>query len=247
MTDDELTASLSGCTALVTGAGGDIGRAISSALALKGVSVGLVGRRRSTLLRTLKRISGDEHQVFVTDLAVDSQLRDAVKSFLRHFRGIDVLVHSNGIYTSAPLENARVRDFDRLWASNVRSPFLLTQLLVPELRASSGQIVFVNSSVSTGTRSRPGVGQFTATQHALRSIADTFRTELNAEGIRVLNVYPGRTATERQRAIIEREGRKYVPERLLQPEDIGRMVVESLSLPRTAEVTDIHIRSAAKP
>jgi len=94
---------------------------------------------------------------------------------------------------------------------------------------------------------RPGVGQFTATQHALRSIADTFRAELNADGIRVLSVYPGRTATERQRVIFEREGREYVPEQLLQPEDIGQIVVDSLSLPRTAEVTDIQIRSAVKP
>ena len=53
---------------------------------------------------------------------------------------------------------------------------------------------------------RGGVGQFTATQHALRSFADTFRAEL-AEGIRVLNVYLGRTATERQRAIFERTRR----------------------------------------
>jgi NADP-dependent 3-hydroxy acid dehydrogenase YdfG len=81
----------------------------------------------------------------------------------------------------------------------------------------------------------------------LRSLAETFRAELNSDGVRVLNVYPGRTATERQRRIYAEEGRPYRPERLLQPRDIAEIVVEALALPRTAEVTDIQIRSAKKP
>jgi NADP-dependent 3-hydroxy acid dehydrogenase YdfG len=138
-----------------------------------------------------------------------------------------------------------VADFDRLWAANVRGPFLLTQLLLPALRASSGQIAFVNSSVVLATRA--GVGQFTATQQALRAVADTLRIELNPEGIRVLSVYPGRTATSRSEKLSAKEGRTYHPDRLLQPEEIATVVVESLALPRTAEVTDISIRPMRKP
>ena len=207
--------------------------------------MGLVGRKRARLERVLRDLSGGAHHVMVADLTVDSHVRSAVRSFLRRFGRLDILVHSNGSHASGSLEQAHVRDFDRMWASNVRSPFLLTQLLVPALRESSGQIVFVNSSAGLGER--PGVGQFTATQHALRSLADTFRAELNSEGVRVLNVYPGRTATERQRKILVDEGRPYRPERLLQPRDIAQIVVEALALPRTAEVTDIQIRSAKKP
>src|SRR5207244_3912334 len=165
--------------------------------------------------------------------------------FVRAFGRTDILVHSNGTHISGLLDRARLRDFDRMWATNVRGPFLLTQLLTPSLRSYSGQIVFVNSSV--GLDARAGVGQFSATQHALRALAETLRIELNADGVRVLNVYPGRTATERQRKIFREEGRKYRPERLLQPEEVAGMVVQSLALPRTAEVTDISIRSLVKP
>jgi NADP-dependent 3-hydroxy acid dehydrogenase YdfG len=63
----------------------------------------------------------------------------------------------------------------------------------------------------------------------------------------VTSVYPGRTATPRQARIHEWEGKAYRPERLLQPEDIAAMVVAALELPRTAEVTDITIRSMTKP
>jgi NADP-dependent 3-hydroxy acid dehydrogenase YdfG len=241
----ELTAVLAGSTALVTGAGGDIGQAICGALAERGVSVGLVGRRPAKLERALRDLSGIGHHALVADLTVDSEVRGVVRSFLRRYARLDILVHSNGTHGAGSLERARVRDFDRMWVSNVRSPFLLTQLLVPALRESSGQLVFVNSSVVLGER--PGVGQFTATQHALRSLAETFRAELNADGVRVLNVYPGRTATERQRRIYADEGRTYRPERLLQPLDIAQIVVEALALPRTAEVTDVQIRSAKKP
>lgn len=167
------------------------------------------------------------------------------RAFLRRFGRIDVLVHSDGTYSSGPLDRARVQDFDRLWSANVRGPFLLTQLLLPGLRETRGQIVFVNSTIGLDTGT--GAGQFSATQHALRALAETLRAELNPEGIRVLNVYPGRTATDRQRRIFEREGRRYRPERLLQPEDVAQMVVQSLALPRTAEVMDLRIRPLVKP
>jgi NADP-dependent 3-hydroxy acid dehydrogenase YdfG len=237
--------SLGGGAALVTGAGGGIGGAIATALACRGVAVGLVGRRRARLLRVADGLGQRPHFVYEADLASDAAVRATVRSFLDRFGRLDVLVHSDGTHSSGPLEHAGVRDFDRLWSTNVRSPFLLTQLFLPALRASSGQIVFVNSSV--GLQARAGVGQFSATQHALHALADTLRAELNHEGIRVLSVFPGRTATERQRKIFSDEGRPYMPEQLLQPEDIATLIVDALALPRTAEVTDIGIRPMVNP
>lgn len=203
-----------------------------------------MGRRSQALARVARR-SGSRAKVFKADLTADDQLRAAVRQFLREFGRLDVLVHSNGIHRAGPLAEARVDEFDRLWAANVRGPFLLTQMLLPSLRLSLGQIAFVNSSVVLATR--PGVGQFTATQQALRALADTLRAELNPEGIRVLSVYPGRTATSRSEKISAQHGRPYRPERLLQPEEIARVVADSLALPRTAEVTDISIRPMLKP
>lgn len=237
--------SLEGSTALVTGAGGDIGAAIATALSSRGVAVGLVGRRRARLFRVASGLGGSPYLLCEADLASDADVQAIVDSFLDRFGRLDVLVHSDGIHASGPLERAAVDDFDRLWSTNVRSPFLLTQMLVPALRASLGQIVFVNSTV--GLQARAGVGQFSATQHALRALADTLRAELNSEGIRVLNVFPGRTATGRQRKIFRDEGRPYKPEQLLQPRDIATLIVEALALPRTAEVMDLRIRPMVNP
>jgi NADP-dependent 3-hydroxy acid dehydrogenase YdfG len=241
----DANADFEGMTAFVTGAGGDIGAAIAESLHGRGAVVGLVGRRAQTLRRVAGRIGVPTERLFTTDLTSDPEVRATARTFLRRFGRLDVLVHSNGIHLTAPLAEAKLSDFDRLWAANVRSPFLLTQTFTDALRESSGQIVFVNSSIVHAAR--PGVGLFAATQHALRGLADALRTELNPAGVRVLSVFPGRTATTRQESIFKQEGRAYEPDRLLQPSEIASVVTQALALPRTAEVTDVDIRPMAKP
>jgi NAD(P)-dependent dehydrogenase (short-subunit alcohol dehydrogenase family) len=231
--------------ALVTGGGGGIGAALGEALAEGGARVGLVGRRHAPLARVARRIGPERSAVVVVDLTDERALAAALRAFLRRTGRLDLLVCSSGIHRAAPLERARSADFDRMYKTNVRGPFLVAQRLAPALRASAGQIVFINSSVGLNTRA--GVGQYAATQHALRALADTFRAELNEAGVRVLSVYPGRTATPMQKRIYVAEGRPYTPERLLQPTDIARTVVAALALPRTAEVTDVSIGSLSKP
>ena len=65
-------------------------------------------------------------------------------------------------------------------------------------------------------------------------------------GVRVLSVYLGRTASEMQERIHQMEGKPYRPELLLQPDDVASVVINALSLARTAEVTDISIRPMIK-
>lgn len=112
------------------------------------------------------------------------------------------------------------------------------------MRSCKGQIVFINSSA--GLNARADVGQYAATKHALKAIADSLREEVNADGVRVLSMFLGRTATPMQDAVHKMEGKEYHPECLIQPEDVAAVVVNALSLPRTAEVTDIHIRPMNK-
>jgi NADP-dependent 3-hydroxy acid dehydrogenase YdfG len=140
---------------------------------------------------------------------------------------------------------ARVEDLDALYATNVRAQFLLTQLLLPELLARRGQIVFINSSA--GLNGQANLSQYAATQHARRALADSLREEVNAAGVRVISIYPGRTATPLQEEVHRAEGRRYQPGLLLQPADIASMVIGALALPRTAEVMNIEIRSMNKP
>lgn len=237
---------LHGCRCVVTGASSGIGQAIAAALAHAGATVVGVARREDHLRATAESVIGPGTiTACPADLSVDAEISALSDRLHRYAGGIDVLVHSAGAYARGPIETSPADDFDRQYTSNVRAPYLLTQALLPTLRANRGQIVFMNSSVVFGAT--PNVGQFAATQHALRAFADTLREEVNEDGIRVASIYPGRTATPRQAQIHALEGKEYVPERMLQPGDVADVVVKILTLPRSAEVTDLRIRPMLKP
>lgn len=238
--------SLTGCTALVTGASSGIGKAIALALAAQGVDLCLIGRNRDALdgVSQAAQAQGIRATVYPLDLERDEDIRQ-LKAQLEHdSRPVDILIHSAGILITGRWNESRIEDFDRQYYINVRAPYLLTQTLLPELIERQGQIVFVNSTA--GKNARGGVGQYAATKHALLALADSLREEVNPLGVRVLTVYPGRTASPMQAALFAEEGREYRPERLLQPEDVAAAVVNALLLPKTAEVTDLHIRPFQK-
>jgi NADP-dependent 3-hydroxy acid dehydrogenase YdfG len=243
-----MTNSFTNQVAVVTGASSGIGRALAIALAAEGAAVFLAARRAENLQAVAKTIQdvNDKARVWVcpTDLCKESDI-DRLRSVIERDAGsLDILVHSGGAYGRGAMNQVTAAEFDELYAANVRGPFLLTNAVLPMLQVRKGQIVFINSSV--GLSARAGVGQFSATQHALRAVANAFREEVNLDGIRVLNMHLGRTATPRIQALYERDAKLYRPEALMQPEDVAAMAVAALRLPRTAEVTEIHMRPLAK-
>ena len=231
-------AVLTGGVALVTGAGSGIGRAIACLLAAQGMSVLLVGRREERLQEAVVK-AGGAAQALPSDIATPAGVAAVVSALPP---ALHVLVHSAGAFQYGPLESTADADWASLDAVNLRAPMLLTAACLPALRAARGQIVFVNSTAAL--RSAPGAGAYVATKHALRAATDVLRQEVNADGVRVLSVFPGRTDTPMQDAVLVAEGRPRNPDALLQPEDVAAMVLAALVLPCRAEVTDIILRPA---
>lgn len=233
--------------AVVTGASSGIGKAIAIALAAQGTKLCLVGRNREAMEAVAAHAHSMAPRVLMspTDLTQDAHVERLASELQREFGQIDVLVHSAGVFSLGKLQNAPVHALDSQYRTNVRAPYLLTQALLPMLKVRPGQIVFINSTA--GLQARAGVSQYAATKHALKAIANSLREEVNAEGIRVLSVFPGNTATPLQETICQIEGRLYQPELLIQPEDVAAVVVHTLSLPRSAEVMDVRVRPMVKP
>jgi NADP-dependent 3-hydroxy acid dehydrogenase YdfG len=227
-------------TAVITGASSGVGRAVALALIAAGTTVCGVGRRLEALQGVDTRI-----QPFVADLADDTRLESLCRSLVEHCERVDILVHCAGIILGGTTESSSLEDFDRQYRVNVRAPYRLTQALLPHLKRCGGQVVFINSSVVG--QAKPGAGQYTATKAALKAMADCVRAEVNRDGVRVLSMFLGRTATPMQAEIHRSAGRTYEPSSLLQPEDVARSVVGALELPRTAEVTDMHLRPMTRP
>jgi len=233
-------------TAVITGASSGIGAAIALSLAEEGVRLHLVGRNADALegIAGQARVNSPNVSTYRADLGVDEDLANLQADLQRNCDRLNILIHSAGIIALGPVETAPVQEFDRQYRTNVRAPYALTQALLPMLRAAHGSVVFINSSVVMNPRSN--VSQYSATKHALKAVADHLRAEVNADDIRVLSVYPGRTATPQQAAIHKAEGKAYAPELLMQPSDVARIVVDALKVDRTAEVTDISIRPMSK-
>jgi NADP-dependent 3-hydroxy acid dehydrogenase YdfG len=230
----------------VTGATSGIGRAIVLALSEPGTTFGLAGRdleRLSAISREARARSARVLE-YRLDLCCEDDIHRAVSDFGERFEGVDVLILSAGAFRMGPIAGAPILDLDLLYRTNVRGPYALTQAFLPKLIARRGQVVFINSSV--GLTARAGVGAYAASKHASKAIADSLRAEVNGLGVRVISIYPGRTATPQQEKIHEQEGRPYQPDRLMQPEDIAKVVLNALSMPATAEVTDIQIRPMLK-
>jgi NADP-dependent 3-hydroxy acid dehydrogenase YdfG len=239
--------ALAGQTAVVTGASSGVGRAVALALGAKGARVCLAGRRVEALDDVAGQVARTAPRPLVhrADLSRDAEIADLISRVRDELGAVDVLVHAAGIISLGRLDRAPAEDFDRQFRINVRAAYVLTQGLLPMLQASRGQVVFLNSSA--GLSGRAGSSQYAATKHALRAMADSLREEVNADGVRVLSVYLGRTATPMQAAIHKAEGKDYTPERLIRPEDVASVVATILALPRSVEVTEIVLRPLQKP
>jgi NADP-dependent 3-hydroxy acid dehydrogenase YdfG len=231
--------------ALVTGASGGIGGAMASSLAALGASVCLVGRDANKLEALTQRLSTTSRiERCPTDLTKNEDIERLTHLVANVFGRLDILIHAAGTIAYGKVEEALLSALDQQYAANVRGPYYLTQRLLPLLKKPRGQVVFVNSSV--GLTARANIGQFSATQHACKALADALRDEINSEGVRVLSVFPGRTATPRMEALYSKEGQPYQPGLLLQPADVASVVTNALALPWTAEVTNISIRPMQK-
>mgnify|MGYP000907624349 CR=1 FL=1 len=235
---------LAGHVALVTGAGRGIGRATALRLAGLGASVLCVARSRDQLESCVAE-AGPKAAALPLDITAPDAAQTLIETALTRFGKLDILVLSSGAFHSGTLENLTDTDFGKLFDVNVRAPLSIIRATLPALRDNKGQIAVVNSTIIRAA-STAGRGLYAATQAALRSLTDTLRSEINQDGIRVLSVMPGTTATPRQEAIHAAAGKSWRPERLLQPEDVAIALCGALLLPETAEATDIFVRPMMK-
>lgn len=226
--------AFAGKIAIVTGASSGIGAAIAEALAAAGARVTAVARAAGSDAPGLSWAP--------LDLADDAGI--ATFATPRAGGSLDILVHAAGLLIPGTVARAPIADLDRQYQVNFRAPYLLTQALLPALARAQGRIVFLNSSVFLNARG--GATGYAASKYALKAFADALRAEVNPEGLRVLSVFPGRTASRMQAEVHAAEGAPYNPARLLQPVDVAASVLAALALPATAEITDLHIRPALK-
>jgi 3-oxoacyl-[acyl-carrier protein] reductase/pteridine reductase len=142
------TKSLAGKTALVTGAAKRIGRAIALALAEQGANVAVTYlSSQAEAEKTIRDLAAFD----VDALAVRCDLRDpesideTIAEVVDEFERLDLLVNNAGVFESITLEAITAEQWDRMFATNTRAPFLVARAAYPHLRAVRGRIVNLGS------------------------------------------------------------------------------------------------------
>lgn len=217
-------------TALITGAGGGIGSAIAAALAPTHTLL-LAGRPSARLDAVAERLGAATWPLDLTDpdeIAATTEIVDE----------LDVLVHNAGVMLPGPVAESDVEEWRVTFEVNVFGAIALTLALLPALRCTGGQVVFINSGA--GLSVSPGMASYSASKFALRAFADSLRSD--EPTLRVTTVYPGRTDSPMQHELVAFEGGQYDPARFLRPDTVAGVVANVVHTPPDAHVHEVVVR-----
>ncbi|MFE7774642.1 SDR family oxidoreductase [Streptomyces sp. NPDC057445] len=224
-------------THLITGAGSGIGAAVARRLHERGDDLVLLARDAGRAKELAARYPGA--RTLVADLADPDRISWAF-SHQPMPDHLDSLLHVAGVVDLGPVAELRARTWHQQLNANLVSPAELTRLLLPQLRASRGQVLFVNSGA--GLNAHAEWSAYAASKHGLKALADSLRQEEKANGIRVTSVYPGRTASPMQAKVHSQEGKEYDPSEWIDPDSVATTILMALDLPRDAEINDLTVR-----
>jgi NADP-dependent 3-hydroxy acid dehydrogenase YdfG len=217
-------------SALITGAGGGLGSAIADALAPTHTLL-LAGRPSARLDALAARLGAPTWPLDLAD-------PDSIESAAEVLTDLDVLVHNAGVAYPGRVAESSADEWRATFEVNVVGAVALTLALLPAQRSARGQVIFINSGA--GINASPGLASYSASKFALRSFADSLRTD--EPTLRVTSVHPGRVDTEMQRDLIAYEERDYVPEQFLSPETVASVVAQAVATPPDGHVHEIIVR-----
>ena len=216
---------LAGKTAIVTGASGGIGAALTHALAAEGVRVAMVGRDAGRLERAAAGLAAEATAAWACDVRDDAQVRETIAGIEAAWGRIDILVNCAGVYHSAALPDLTNEQWDDLWRTNVSGTLFPTRAVLPGMLARGYGIVVVLSSVAAH-RGFPHMTGYGATKHAVTGFARALTNEVRQEGVRVVTVVAGPVDTP----LWDGHGTPLERADMLTPAEVARAVVHAMTV-----------------
>ncbi|HWK64790.1 MAG TPA: SDR family oxidoreductase [Rhizobiaceae bacterium] len=183
---------MAGISAIVTGAGSGIGKAIAERLAGDGyaVLVNDLSRERAEAVAAAIRADGGAAAASGGDVSVEADAAAIHKSAVAAHGEVALLVNNAGIAHQALFENLEVGDFDRMFAVHVRGTFLMTKAVLPAMLAA-GKGVIVNIASQLGQIGGVELVHYSGAKAAIIGMTKALAREVSARGVRVNAVAPG--------------------------------------------------------
>ena len=217
-------------TALVTGAGKGIGKAIALALAKEGVNVILVARTQ----KDIDSVAAKVRSLRVKALAITADVADinsvnaAVEKALNEFGAIDILINNAGIASFGKFLELEPTDWERIIQVNLMGPYYVTRAVVPNMiERQTGDII--NISSTAGLAGNALTSAYSASKFALLGLTDSLMQEMRKHNIRVTALTPSTVATDMAKELKLTDGN---PDKVMQAEDMAELVIAQLKLNR---------------
>ncbi len=232
---------LKGKTAIVTGAGRGIGRAIALSLAQEGVSLLLVGRTEGQLKAVAELVGRHDIQVLTrrTDVSVEGDVQAAVEEGVQKFGTIDILINNAGILPETirvPITEIRSEDWDAVLATNLKGMFLFTKNVLPVMKTKKEGYILTISSIMGRWGFTNLSSPYTASKFGICGLTEALFKEVKDTNIRVSMVCPGMVDTDFQPPGMKKAGS---PEKWLKPEDIAEVVLFLLTRPEQIIIPEL--------
>ncbi len=230
---------------VITGASSGIGEATARLLAEKGAKVVLGARRLDRLQSIAEQIrqSGGSATVQATDVTRQSEVDALVRKAVDEFGQVDVLLNNAGIMPVAPMEMARVAEWDRMIDVNIKGVLYGIASALP-LMKQRGQGHIINLSSIAAHKLIPNFTVYCATKHAVSAISEGLRME-NPE-LRVTAISPGLIATELEDSSGHEDMRKgvkdFYAQHAIPAKTIAEAIAYAIEQPDYAEVNEMIIR-----
>ncbi len=216
---------LKGQTAIVTGGGRGIGRAICLSLAGEGADIVIVARTEKEIRETARLVEkqGRKALAVKTDIRKEEEVIDMVSKAMDAFGRIDILINNAGVAYRKYLVETSTEEYDEIMDTNVKGMFFCTKYALPHLlKRGEGRIV--NISSGAGKRGIPKLSIYCASKFAVIGFTESVAYETGG-GLQVYAVCPASVDTGMYRSL-------HTDEPVLKPEDVAKKVLE-LCLPET--------------
>jgi NAD(P)-dependent dehydrogenase (short-subunit alcohol dehydrogenase family) len=192
---------------VVTGAAGGIGRALCFRFGRAGAHIAALDQDAAGTDALAQALAEDgiEAAAHVCDVTNPDQCKETMRAVEERFGGVDVLINNAGITQRSRFEETEISVYQKVMAVNFFGSLYCTKAALDSLRARRGMII-VTSSVA-GFTPLLGRSGYAASKHALHGLFETLRCELASQGVRVMIVCPGFTATNIERSALDGSGR----------------------------------------
>lgn len=220
--------TISGKTALITGAGRGIGRATAIAFAKEGINVGLVGRTLENLQNVAEELKAFDVKVAIAaaDVANIDSITAAVESIRAELGAIDILVNNAGISKFGKFLELSPEDWTNIVDVNVKGVYYTTRAVLPEMiERQTGDII--NISSTAGQKGAPITSAYSASKAAVIGMSESLMLEVRKHNIRVVTLTPSTVATDMAVELQLTDGN---PEKVMQAEDLADLMVAQLKL-----------------